>query len=794
MKAVKQSNSKSSRFAPLEALEDRQLMTAAPWNGWTTTLGIDQVYALYPWLNGSGHGVAVIDKGINYLHPLLGANPATNTPSPRIVNAYDFEDNDTDAFPEKDGNKDQDQMAGHGTGVAGLFVSPYYVNDGYAQQGMLQGALLYSLRQKSGSDNQESIKLAMEWVLANHAKYHITAVNLTDFFGTAATTPVYDAAAKQLWDAGIFVATPVANNFLGAPSVGLPPRTPIGFPGKSPWIFATGGVGFGGMRKETQRGADLDMLAPGENVTTLYYNTSNPNVVTNYATGNSWGTPMTVSTAVMIQQIDPTITPAEIMSILKDSGTPIKDPDPVTNPDGTIYYARLNVLGAVKLAYQRRDDAADQGLGNDALANATGIGLTGEKGSVSGQKLLIHDHDYYKFDVTKAGQYDVRIGYSGPSAFPGGELLDADGNLIANIGANGIADRELAAGQYFVHLYSENAALKGAYTITIDGASVAQPAVPGAHGSFNGIQFDANDKLNFAWFDEQTDTLKFATRSADNAWSNVTTIDATTGAGQFVSLKLDNDGLPGVAYYASVTADLKYAHFNGSSWDVETVSSKNVTGSYPSLGYTSANKPVISYYHGTGGDLRLATLGTGGWNVTAIDTAGDVGRYSSLALNPATGRWSVAYEATGIGGFKFANQNANGTWTTTLVDQPGLGGGYISLAFDNNKNPAFSYFNAKSSDLRLARFGGGKWSVKTVASAGGVGMYTNLLFDGASPVIYYYNKTADKLTVARGNASNVFSLTAIQSAGGRHNHVAIDADGDELAVYLDSASGDLRFL
>src|SRR5204863_4993101 len=130
--------------------------------------------------------------------------------------------------------------------------------------------------------------------------YAITAVNLTDFIVTCALTPVYDASAKALWDAGIFVVTPVANNWLGKASEGIPPRQPIGFPGKSPWIFATDGVkDYTGMRNETQRGPDLDLLGPAAHVSTLYYTPENPNTLTNFATGNSWGTPMTISTAVM---------------------------------------------------------------------------------------------------------------------------------------------------------------------------------------------------------------------------------------------------------------------------------------------------------------------------------------------------------------------------------------------------------------------------------------------------------------------------------------------------------------
>jgi hypothetical protein len=798
MRAVKQAKSASVSFG-VEPLEERRLMAAAPWNQWTVTLGIDKVYAQYPWLNGSGHGVAVIDKGINYLHPLLGANGTT--PSPRIVNVFDYHNNDNDPFPETDAAKDPEGKAGHGTGVAGLFVAPLYVHAGFQQQGMLQGGLLYNLRQSDDpAKQQDSIRLAMEWVVANHAKYHITAVDLTDFIGTSATTPLYDAAAKALWDAGVFVATPVANNFLGDKETGLPARTPIGFPGKSPWIFATGGVNYQGMRPETQRGPDLDLLGPAQNVTTLYYSPANPNNVTAFATGNSWGTPMTVSTAVMIQQIDSTISPAEIMKILQDSGTKIKDPDSVSNPNGDIYYSRLNVLAAIQLAYSRRDDAADEGAGNDSLETATTIGLNGSKeGTVSGQKLLMHDHDYYSFTVSADGKYDVKVTNVAGSYPSGTQLLDADGNVVATIGAGGLTQKALTAGTYFVHLYNQAASLGGTYSISIDGTAPGTPPPPGslpndigANGTFNAMAFDAAGNLDFAWYDKVTGTLKFAKRNANDVWGSITTIDASPMTGQCVSMAIDKNGRPGVAYYDAPNANLKYAHFNGSSWTVEVVDSKNSVGQNPSLKFNSTGAPVIAYHKATGADLRMAVKTSGGWNISAIDATGDVGQFSSLALNTATGRWAVAYTDYTAGGFKYASQNANGTWSKTLVDAPGAGGGYVSLAFDKNKQPGFSYYDAKAADLRLARLVNGKWVKTVVASKNSQGSFSNLYFDpqaNFNPAIIYWKRTGDTLTAARNSP---FAFSTLATGGGMYAGVAVDKNGNESVAWMDTASGELR--
>jgi hypothetical protein len=790
MRAVKQA--RSSNGYRVEPLEERRLMA---YGFWPRTLNMDDVFAQYPWLTGGGNGVAEIDKGIDYFHPVFGGDRATNVKGAKIVNVFDYVDGDTDPFPEADAD---DPFAGHGTGVASILVAAPFVRGGEQYRGILSDSLVYNLKEDV-DDSQNSIMQALQWVLDNHASKHITAVNLTDFIGTPDTVAIFNDIVKQLWEQGVFIATPVANNFLGDADAGIPPRTAIGNPGSSPYIFATGGVQKDtlGMYVKTQRGPELAILAPAKDVTIAYYDVDGPAneiYVVNGAEGNSWGTPHVVGTAVLIQQIDPTITPDEIMAILQDSGVDVVDPDPVSNPDGDVTYARLDMLAAIQLAYARRDDAFDQGGGNDSLATAGTITLNGNRqGSAANQKLLIHDHDYYKFTVTAGGKYDVDVTRTG-GVYPGAELLDANGNLITAIGAGGLSGRALSAGTYYVHLYDADDALDGKYSVSIDGSAGLVVSV-GENGTFNASAFDASGNLNFAWYDGAAGVLRFAKRSANDVWGSVRTIDGGTSTGLAVSMALDKNGRPGVAYYDAPNANLKYAHFNGNSWTVEVVDSKNSVGLNPSLKFNGAGQPVITYYKATGGDLRMAVHKSSGWSITAIDATGNVGQFSSLALNPATGRWAVAYTDYTAGGFKYASQNANGTWSKTLVDAPGAGGGYVSLAFDKNKQPGFSYYDAKAADLRLARLINGKWSKTVVASKGSQGTFSNLIFDprrNFNPGIFYWRRSGNTFNAARSNGAT-FSLSAIATNGGMYAGVALDKDGNETAIWRDDASGDLKF-
>jgi hypothetical protein len=786
----------------LEALEDRQLMATLPWGHWPTFLRMDQVFQQYPWLTGSGFNVAVIDKGIDYYHPALGGNQAQGVKSPKIVNVADYRDNDNDPFPSE--SEATDQTTAHGTGVAGILAANPWDLSGKHYQGMLQQTKLYNLR-TDRFRSQDTIKQALQWVLANHEAQNITAVNLTDFVGTArsATSPVYAAEVKALWEAGVFILTPVANDWLGNPNSTppTPPKEAIGFPAKDPFVYGSGGLqpirGTGGVitgvniHPKTQRGAGLDILGPADNVSLIYYtpSTGAHTFVHEAGTGNSWGTPHILGTAVMIQQIDPSIMPADIMQILQDSGPKLVD------PDGTGTYARLDILAAVQLAYQRRDDAFDQGGGNDTRANASQINLNSlGTGTVNNLKLLVGDSDYYKFNVTASRETNIKSNYGGGTPYTA-QLVDADGNLVGNISPGSGLTQTLVAGQYTIVLTAPQS-MVGAYSIQITGDDPDEPppppVVPGKTGTFNGIAYDASNNLHFVWFDYDTVQLSYSRRNAGGStWSPIQVIDNSPDVGAFVSLAVNAQGRPAVAYYDPRNADLKFAQFNGTNWDVAVADSRFTTGYYPSLKF-NGNTPAITYYSKTGGNLKFATRNGTGWTSVVVDGNGDVGRSSSLALHPGTGNWSVAYDNGTDGMFRYAQRNSKGAWAITNVTDTEKGGGFTSLSFDAGNQPGFSFYDARNADLKFARRGANNvWSTVVVAAKNSQGLYTSMFFEGMQPVIYYFNRTTDAAMSTR-RVGNKWVFENAAAGGGRFLSLAVDKDGFETFAWQETASGDIK--
>lgn len=341
-------------------------------------------------------------------------------------------------------------------------------------------------------------------------------------------------------------------------------------------------------------------------------------------------------------------------------------------------------------------------------------------------------------------------------------------------------------------------------------------------GAFNDIAYDSSGKLHMVYSDRSDKRLKYTVRDTNGVWSTVETIDLPTSATepgeyQYISLALDKNGVPGVAYFDGWNGDLKYARFNSTQWEVERLDSTGSVGLYPSLAFSRGNGAVITYYNRSKGDLRMAQTVSGGWSIATLDSAGDVGRFSSLMLDPNrpdASKWALAYEDTSNGRVKFAIQGnigpgtkANG-YTYYVMDDVEICGGYISMAFFDTKSsdparrymPAASFYNATNQSMKLAwakdpNFGMTSATVATNKK----GLYTQLFFSGTNgnvANIYYFdriNAKAARYTATLNVSKNTLgsSVYTLLAAGGREIHVS--RYGSSVAyTTLNEADGTLK--
>src|ERR1019366_7919604 len=138
-----------------EILENR----LAPAGNLQSVLGLSQIQAAYPNVNGAGYTVALLDTGMNYNLPSLGGGIGAGY---RVVYGYNFVNNTPNA---QDDN-------GHGTFLANMIGSSDPMDPGIAPR--VQFADLKVL-DSNLSGPWTALDNALQWVIANKYTDNIVA-------------------------------------------------------------------------------------------------------------------------------------------------------------------------------------------------------------------------------------------------------------------------------------------------------------------------------------------------------------------------------------------------------------------------------------------------------------------------------------------------------------------------------------------------------------------------------------------------------------------------------------------
>lgn len=220
-----------------------------------------------------------------------------------------------------------------------------------------------------------------------------------------------------------------------------------------------------------------------------------------------------------------------------------------------------------------------------------------------------------------------------------------------------------------------------------------------------------------------------------------TLIDWTdeTEAGDETSLVLDDSGYPHIAYTweiwaADTTEQIRYASYDGSSWNITVIDNVELTvsGRSVSLVLNEADQPHISY---TCYDLMHAYWDGSEWNIEQVDTTG-YAKYSSLALD-SLGNPHIAYEHYYDEELNYAFWDGSDWQSETIVSGVNSASFYCSLALDDFDNPCISAYG--SQDLKFFRWDGSSWIEEVVDSDAGVDHMTSLAIDNAGNCHIAYN-------------------------------------------------------
>ena len=641
----------------VEALEGRQYLS---WGTFPRLINQDVAMSSYPNITGAGETIAILDTGVNYNDPVLGGGFGAGH---KVIAGYDFVDHDSDPM-DKDG---------HGTGVATIAAGGTYTYNGQTYRGIAPGANIVALRIDDGSGNisNATYTAALQWVLDHQAQYNIVAVNISEGGTAVYDSPTtlnspYSGLLAQLNAKKVMIAISSGND-------GLTLGEGVEYPSADPSAFSIGGIDSNdAVWTLSSRGHNLDLLAPGLNVPTVYLNDAHEHIVLQ-ATGTSFSCPFIAGAAALLRQVNPILTPDEIMGILQSTGHNVYD-------SGTqLTFKRINLAAAIS--------SASQGVGGQTSA--------------------------------------------------------------------------LAA-------------------VTSD----------------NAVAFARNGTLWLSYYDSTSGDLMATSRAAAGGWSVTQIVDQDGNVGKESSLSVDRNGNPGIAYYDVANGDLKYAHYNGSVWNIIRVDSSSDVGLHASLAYDASNRPGISYYDNTHKALKFAYWNGSKFVVSTVDSTAAAGRSSSVAWNTTLKTWAIGYESHAHGQFIFAQQASSKTpavWKKTVVDHTSLGGGQLSVAFGPKAQPALSYYDATSGKMKFAQASGTTWKVGFLGGSHSTATGTTLFFDSTGANIVYFDASSGKVMLADGTIGKWTYLTLLTNSASMISVAQGPSDQVDF-TFLQSGSDSLHLL
>jgi len=303
--------------------------------------GVDRVMAPEVWARGyTGEGVtvAVVDTGVDYLHPDLQNNiwiNANEIPNNGLdddgngfiddVRGWDFVSNDNTPFDSAPGNE-----VGHGTFIAGLIAANNISSTDIAgrQLGVAPDAKIMPVRvfpSLSWNGISEQIAAGIRYAANNGAD----VINLSLGYGdgnqpTSVPDPAIESALRYARQAGVVVVIAAGNerNNPGAIRPSEPAYAAIRDLG-----IAVGAIEKSGQFADFSNPAGnqpLDyIVAPGVDIFSTSYNpTSFVPHTYEIGSGTSFSAPYVAGVAALMLSANPNLTPTEIETILVQTANP----------------------------------------------------------------------------------------------------------------------------------------------------------------------------------------------------------------------------------------------------------------------------------------------------------------------------------------------------------------------------------------------------------------------------------------------------------------------------------------
>jgi subtilisin family serine protease len=256
---------------------------------------------------GKGVTVAIIDTGVDYMHPALGGGFGAGF---KVAGGWDFVNNDADPLDDN----------GHGTHVAGIVAGQSDLITGVAPDATL---IAYKVLGANGSGKESDVMAALERAADpnqdGNTNDHVDVANLS-LGGAGSPDDPQSEAIDNATAAGVTFAIAAGNSGSGFHTIASP-----GTARNAITVGASDGSDV--VASFSSRGPNMkniaikpDVLAPGVSIMSSYLNGR-------YAvlSGTSMATPHVTGAAALLKSLHHDWTPAQIKLALMNNATQIHD-------------------------------------------------------------------------------------------------------------------------------------------------------------------------------------------------------------------------------------------------------------------------------------------------------------------------------------------------------------------------------------------------------------------------------------------------------------------------------------
>jgi subtilisin family serine protease len=299
---------------------------------------LERIDAPTAWLTTTGNSsvtIAILDTGIDTTHPDLSAKLVPGR------NIYNNNDDTRDVF-------------GHGTPVAG--VAGAASNNGIGVASVAWGCAIMPIRisDMSGMASASAIASGLDW-----AADHGARVANVSYYVTGNRT--ISSAARNFQSKGGVVVAAAGNSGVQETISDDPYILTVGATDPQDVLYYY-----------SNRGNNLDLVAPGNNTTTLIGG------LYGAGGGTSFAAPVVAGVAALMLSANPALTPAELIDILKRNADDLGP----TGWDVTFGNGRVNAAKAVSAAAAMRGVADNVAPSVSIMSPQSGQQLSGATTSV----------------------------------------------------------------------------------------------------------------------------------------------------------------------------------------------------------------------------------------------------------------------------------------------------------------------------------------------------------------------------------------------------------------------------